>query len=94
MAHNLTPGVFDPVLEWCISNVLGHCDARSNVYPRKLRPEQKIDAAVALIMAMARCMAAKPLPSIYESCGIFFTGWEQSDEAMTQRCWKHRAHGV
>ena len=42
----------NPVLEWCIGNVVGQLDARGNVYPRKARPEQKIDAAVALIMAL------------------------------------------
>lgn len=64
----------DPVLEWCISNVVGHYDARSNVYPRKPRPEQKIDAAIALIMAIARCMAAQPARSIYETRGLIFVG--------------------
>jgi phage terminase large subunit-like protein len=48
----------NPVLEWCVSNVVGHYDARSNVYPRKQRPENKIDAAIALIMTIGRCMAA------------------------------------
>lgn len=64
----------NPVLEWCISNVVGRYDARGNVYPRKARPEQKIDAAVALIMAMARCMAAQPARSVYESRGLVFVG--------------------
>lgn len=62
----------NPVLEWCVGNVVGHFDARGNVYPRKAKPEQKIDAAVALIMAMGRCMAAQPKPSIYETRGINF----------------------
>ena len=31
----------NPVLEWCIGNVVGRYDARGNVYPRKARPEQK-----------------------------------------------------
>ena len=31
----------NPVLEWCISNVIGRYDVRSNVYPMKARPEQK-----------------------------------------------------
>jgi phage terminase large subunit-like protein len=44
----------NPVLEWCIGNVVGHYDARANVFPRKSRPEQKIDAAMALIMAIGR----------------------------------------
>ena len=45
-----------PVLEWCVGNVVGRFDARGNVYPRKERPEQKIDAAIALIMTVGRCM--------------------------------------
>jgi phage terminase large subunit-like protein len=45
----------NPVLEWSISNVVGRYDVRSNVYPRRVRPEQKIDPAIALIMAVARC---------------------------------------
>ena len=43
-----------PVLEWCVGNVVGRYDARGNVYPKKQRPEQKIDCAVALIMAIGR----------------------------------------
>ncbi len=64
----------NPVLEWCIGNVVGRYDARSNVYPKKSRPEQKIDAAVATIMAVARCMAAFEGPSVYESRGVLVLG--------------------
>jgi len=32
-------------------------DRRGNLYPAKQRPEQKIDAAVALMMAVGRAMA-------------------------------------
>jgi phage terminase large subunit-like protein len=46
----------DPVLAWMIGNVVGHYDAKENVYPRKERPENKIDGAVALIMAIGRHM--------------------------------------
>jgi phage terminase large subunit-like protein len=49
----------NPVLEWCIGNVVGHYDARGNVYPRKARPEQKIDAGVALIMALGRAISGQ-----------------------------------
>jgi phage terminase large subunit-like protein len=45
------------VLDWCLSNVVGHYDARGNVYSRKSRPEQKIDAAMALIMALGCCVS-------------------------------------
>jgi phage terminase large subunit-like protein len=44
----------DPVFASCIGNVVGHYDAKENVYPRKERPESKIDLAVALYMAMSR----------------------------------------
>ena len=48
----------DPVLEWCVGDVVGRPDRRGNLYPAKQRPEQKIDAAVALMMAVGRAMAA------------------------------------
>ena len=47
----------DPVLRWCVGNVVGRPDRRGNLYPAKQRPEQKIDAAVALMMAVRRAMA-------------------------------------
>ena len=47
-----------PVLEWCMGNVVGKPDRRGNLYPAKQRPEQKIDAAVALMMAVGRAMVA------------------------------------
>ena len=37
--------------------MVGRPDRRGNFYPAKLRPEQKIDAAVALMMAFGRAMA-------------------------------------
>ena len=44
----------DPVLTWMVSNVVAHLDAKDNIYPRKERPENKIDGVVALIMALGR----------------------------------------
>ena len=41
----------DPVLRWMLGNVVCHVNAKDEIYPRKDRPEQKIDGAVALIMA-------------------------------------------
>lgn len=40
------------VMNWMIGNVVGHFDAKDNVYPRKELPMNKIDGAVALIMAL------------------------------------------
>jgi phage terminase large subunit-like protein len=56
----------DPVLTWMVSNVVCHVDAKENIYPRKERPENKIDGAVALICALGRVTQmdlapAKPL---------------------------------
>lgn len=51
----------DPVMTWMMSNVVAKVDAKDNVYPRKDRPENKIDGPVALIMAMGRSMAAKDM---------------------------------
>ena len=45
----------NPVLVWCLGNVVGKADRRGNLYPTKQRPEQKIDAAVAL-MAIGRAV--------------------------------------
>lgn len=44
----------DPVQTWMIGNVTAKEDAKENVYPRKERPENKIDGVVALIMALGR----------------------------------------
>lgn len=43
-----------PVLTWMVSNVVCHYDAKDNIYPRKDRPENKIDGVVALLMALGR----------------------------------------
>ena len=59
----------DPVLEWAISNVVGHIDAKDNVYPRKERPENKIDPAIATLMALSRWISgeAATAGSIYDT---------------------------
>jgi len=47
----------DPVMTWMMSNVVAKEDAKDNVYPRKERPENKIDGFVALVMAFAVSMS-------------------------------------
>lgn len=44
----------DPVLTWMVSNVVCHRDAKDNIYPRKERPENKVDGVVAVLMALNR----------------------------------------
>lgn len=46
----------NPAFVWMLSNVEVLMDRNENIFPRKLRPQNKIDAAVALIVAMARAM--------------------------------------
>ena len=55
----------NPVLAWMIGNVVGHYDAKENVYPRKERPENKIDGAVALIMALGLKLKGEVQASSY-----------------------------
>jgi phage terminase large subunit-like protein len=44
----------NPVLEWCLGNVVGKADRCGNLYPTKQRPDQKIDATVALAFVSAQ----------------------------------------
>ncbi len=48
----------NPITTWMISNVVAHLDRKDNIYPRKERPENKIDGVVSLIMALGRVMAS------------------------------------
>ena len=47
----------NPVLAWMMSNVVAKEDAKENIYPRKDKPEQKIDGPVAIIMGVGRAIA-------------------------------------
>ncbi len=48
----------NPVLGWCVGNVVGQEDRRGNLFPTKQR-DGKIDAAVALLMAIGRAQASE-----------------------------------
>ncbi len=50
----------NPVLTWMASNVVAKLDAKDNIYPRKEKPEQKIDGIVAGLMGVARAMFGEP----------------------------------
>jgi phage terminase large subunit-like protein len=53
----------DPVLTWMLSNVVCKTDQKDNVYPTRERAENKIDGAIALIMAVGRAMLKDDSPS-------------------------------
>jgi phage terminase large subunit-like protein len=48
----------NPCVNWQMANVVSKTDQKDNVYPNKEKPESKIDAAVATLMAMNRGMLA------------------------------------
>lgn len=50
----------NPAYVWMISNVEVKEDRNDNVFPRKARKQNKIDAAIATIVAMNRAMAVAP----------------------------------
>jgi phage terminase large subunit-like protein len=67
----------DPILTWMVSNVVCHTDNKDNIFPRKERPENKIDGLVALLMAMGRWMAQQ-FDSVYAHRGLLVLGAEGS----------------
>lgn len=52
----------DPVLNWAMSNVVADQDPAGNIKPAKNKSSEKIDPAVALIMAVGRAMLADQTP--------------------------------
>ena len=64
----------NPVARWCASNLTARIDHNQNVFPRKERPEAKIDGVVALLIALNRAMFSEPeAPSSpYQERGIRF----------------------
>lgn len=61
----------DPVLAWAVSNVVAHTDAKDMVFPRKERPENKIDPVTAALGAYGWKMRDGG-PSVYEKRGVIF----------------------
>jgi phage terminase large subunit-like protein len=59
----------NPATAWMFSNVEVQEDRNENIFPRKAKPELKIDAAVAAILAMGRAMlgAKPPVKSFWET---------------------------
>ena len=49
----------NPVMNWMMSNVVAHLDAKENIFPRKEQPQNKIDGPVAAIMAMGEWLTGE-----------------------------------
>ena len=56
-----------PVMTWMLSNTVAKANAKEEVYPRKLRDEDKIDGVVAMLMAMGRALAGGEVSTEIES---------------------------
>lgn len=63
----------NPCFDWMIGNVTTKLDAKDNIFPRKERPDNKIDGPVTLFMAMKLYMAS-PKGSMYDRQGLTVVG--------------------
>ena len=60
-----------PVLKWCVGNTVVETDSQGNMRPSKAKSSEKIDLAVAAIMATARARVQGVLgSSVYEGRGL------------------------
>lgn len=59
-----------PVLRWCASNVTIETDAAGNIKPSKKKSIERIDAIVALVMAIGVASVAVEQSSFYEEHGL------------------------
>ena len=61
-----------PVLRWCMDNAVVQTDAAGNIKLSKEKATEKIDLAVALVMALDRAIRNETAGSVYEGRGILF----------------------
>ncbi len=59
-----------PVLRWCMDNLVMVQDANENIRPDKEKATDRIDGAVALIMALGRALFAEKKESPYSERGL------------------------
>ena len=59
-----------PVLKWMMDNIHVRTDPAGNIKPDKEKSTEKIDGAVALIMALDRSIRHETKDSVYDNRGI------------------------
>ena len=59
-----------PVLAWNMQNVVLEQDAAGNIKPSKARSKDRIDGAVALILAISRAVLREPKATVYRERGL------------------------
>ena len=62
----------NPVLRWCMDNVVVKADPAGNMKIDKAKATEKVDVAVALIMALDRALRNDSAGSVYEERGLIF----------------------
>lgn len=60
----------NPVLRWCADNLVVQTDPAENIKPAKDKARERIDGAVALIMALNRAILHEDKTSVYEKRGL------------------------
>ncbi|SHF51947.1 terminase TerL endonuclease subunit, partial [Caloramator proteoclasticus] len=60
----------NPVLRWMMDNIYIKTDPAGNIKPDKEKSTEKIDGAVALIMALDRALRNQNTGSVYDDRGI------------------------
>lgn len=60
----------NPAYVWMMSNVEVLEDRNDNIFPRKQRPQNKIDAALGTIMGISRSIVQEDNTSVYETRGV------------------------
>ena len=63
-----------PVLRWCMDNIVVQTDPAANIKISKSKATEKVDLAVALVMALDRAIrhGNSQSESVYEERGILF----------------------
>ena len=68
IAHNN-----NPCLRWCMDNIVVQTDPAGNIKISKAKATEKVDLAVALVMALDRAIRnSESSQSIYEERGLLF----------------------
>ncbi|MBQ3762749.1 MAG: terminase large subunit [Clostridia bacterium] len=61
-----------PVLRWCMDNIVTKSDPAGNIKIDKAKATEKVDLAVALVMALDRALRNETAGSVYEGRGMIF----------------------
>ena len=60
----------NPVLRWMMDNIFVRTDPAGNIKPDKEKSTERIDGAVALVMALDRAIRNENKASVYDERGI------------------------